>query len=73
MALERPDIKMHFDERDHDALKVFADLDGKTLKRYCEEIITAHLMKRIGDTNLAHAQLSRLGIDGDSRASLGKP
>lgn len=73
MALERPDIKLHFDERDHDALKVFADLDGKTLKKYCEDIITTHLTKRVGDTNLAHAQLSRLGIVGDSRAPLGKP
>jgi hypothetical protein len=73
MALDKPDLKLHFDEQHHDALKVFADLDGKSLKKYCEDIIVAHLTKRIGDTNLAHAQLSRLGIVGDSRVSTGKP
>lgn len=71
MALERPDIKLHFDGQQHDALKVFADLDGKTLKKFCEDIINEHLTKRIADTNLAHAQLTRLGIAGFIRDSSG--
>lgn len=73
MAADRPDIKLHFDEAHHDALKVFADLDAKTLKKFCEDIINEHLAKRIADTNLAHAQLVRLGIAGFSRVSAGKP
>ncbi len=73
MALDRPDIKLHFDEQHYDALKVFAELDGKTLKKFCEDIINEHLAKRIADTNLAHAQLCRLGIDGFPRVSSGKP
>lgn len=71
MALDRPDVKVRLDQDKHDALKVFARLEGLTITEYCERVVTADLAKRIADTNLAHAELLRLGIFGKSRESSG--
>jgi hypothetical protein len=73
MALDRPDVKVRLDHDKHDALKVFARLDGLTITEYCERVINENLAKRIDDVNVAHAELARLGIPGNRRATPGKP
>ncbi len=73
MSIDRPDVKVRLDHEMHDALKVFAKLDGLTIIEYCERIISENLCKRISDTNVAHAELDRLGLSGIRRVSQGKP
>lgn len=71
MSIDRPDVKVRLDHEKHGALKVFAKLDGCTITEYCERVINENLSKRIGDTNLAYAELGNLGIVGFRRDSSG--
>lgn len=67
MALDRPDVKPRLDQHIHEALEVFARLDGKKINKWCEDVITEAVSKRINEVNLAHAELTSLGIFGRHR------
>lgn len=72
MALDRKDVRAKLDDVVHQALKLFARLDGITEAEFIERIVVPVVERRIADANLAAAELARLGIIGNNRESLGR-
>lgn len=72
LTLPRKDVRAKLDAGLHEALKIFADIDGVTEADFIERIVVPVLQRRIADATVATERLARAGIIGQNREASGK-
>lgn len=66
MALERKDVRFKLDADMHAALDAIADVDGKDLGEFVEEIVVSVVRRRVHDATVLAERLLKAGITGSN-------
>lgn len=75
MGLPHKDVHVRFDADYHQAAELFAQIDGKSIVGWCEDVLKSEIKRRMHLVILANDEIDRRGIAGIARdiRGLGDP